>query len=192
MLNKKDLNEMKAEMANFDLNREKVIKKARDVIKLSKKIIYSIHRNNIDEGLIKEIKKEKEELEKYIKKNKGLYYEGSFKVAIQEYVEAMLYYGFVKSKKVFSRKELEVQSYYYLLGLCDLSGELVRRAIHSATAGKYKDVEVIRNLVDDIYGTLLEFNIRENELRKKFDSIKYDIKKLDDLNYDLKVKRKVK
>ncbi len=183
---------MKAEMANFDLNREKVIKKARDVIKLSKKIIYSIHRNNIDEGLIKEIKKEKEELEKYIKKNKGLYYEGSFKVAIQEYVEAMLYYGFVKSKKVFSRKELEVQSYYYLLGLCDLSGELVRRAIHSATAGKYKDVEVIRNLVDDIYGTLLEFNIRENELRKKFDSIKYDIKKLDDLNYDLKVKRKVK
>ena len=183
---------MKAEMANFDLNREKVIKKARDVIKLSKKIIYSIHRNNIDEGLIKEIKKEKEELEKYIKKNKGLYYEGSFKVAIQEYVEAMLYYGFVKSKKVFSRKELEVQSYYYLLGLCDLSGELVRRSIHSATAGKYKDVEVIRNLVDDIYGTLLEFNIRENELRKKFDSIKYDIKKLDDLNYDLKVKRKVK
>lgn len=190
MINTNDLEKLRKEIIDYDTDREKLIKKSRDVLKLSKQIIYSVHRNELKEAskLIKEIEKEKEKLKEIAKHSWSLLSEGSYKIAIQEYVEALLYYGFLKEGRLLEKEELKVKGTHYLLGLCDLTGELVRKAVFLAGKGKVDEVIKIKNLVDGIYGELLKFDFREQEIRRKFDSIKYDLRKLEDLVLDLKLK----
>lgn len=184
---------MQKELAAYDSQRELLIKKSRDVLKLSKQIIYAVHRSELKqaESLIKEIEKELSALNKITQHSTFLLSEGSYKIAVQEYVEALLYFHVVKNKTLPTHKQLKVTSTHYLLGLCDLTGEIVRKAVY--LAGKDRSAEVIqyKDLVDQIYGELLKFDFREPELRRKFDSIKYDLKKLEDLVLDLKLKGKL-
>ena len=48
----------------------------------------------------------------------------------------------------------------------------------------------IRDFVEELYGEMLKFNFRNGELRRKFDGIKYDLKKLEDLVLDLTLKQR--
>ena len=171
----------------YDQQREELIKKSRDVLKLSKQLIYAVHRDEISVAsqLLKKIEKEKKKLESIAKLNQKLSYEGSYKVAIQEYVEAVLYYNFVKNGKLI---DLGVLPEHFILGLADLPGELVRKAVFLAGKGKVDEVIIIKDLVDELYGELLKFDFREQGLRRKFDSMKYDLRKLEDLVLDLKLK----
>jgi len=100
MLNKKDFSEMRSEFDSFDNNRESTIKKSRDILKLSKQIIYATHRDDLTEAakLVKKIQSEKKKAEDIVSKNSKLESIGAYRVAIGEYVEAMLYYGFIKRK----------------------------------------------------------------------------------------------
>ncbi len=175
------------EIKDYDTEREKLIKKSRDILKLSKQIIYAVHRDEISAAakLIKQIESEKKQLEDIAKHSKKMAYEGSFKIAVQEYVEAILYYYFVKTGKLI---DLNVLAEHYILGLADLPGELVRKAVFLAGKGQVEKVVKIKDEVDNIYGELLKFDFRDNEIRRKVDSIKYDLKKLEDLVLDLKIK----
>lgn len=192
MINKQDFNEMKREFQEFDEQREEVIKKSRDVLKLSKQVIYAVHRDDIKdaEALVKEMQKQLKLLNEYVRKNQKMYHQGSYKVAIQEYVEAMLYYQYAKERTLMTRSELNVETDYYLLGLCDLSGELVRKAVAAASKEKYKEPFIIKEFLTEIYEELLKFDIRDGELRGKFDSIKYDLKKLEDVCFELRIREK--
>lgn len=193
MLDEKDFAEMVEEYSKSDSVREDLIKLSRDIIKLSKKIIYNTHRNDLDkaEENSKEIKELIAKFKVTAEKSPELLYSGSFRTAVQEFVEAVAYLSFVKDKKIPSRKELDVPAEGYLLGLCDLTGELVRNAIISATNEKYKEVKETHALVEEIFNSLMQFDFRNSELRKKFDNIKYDLKKLEDLVLQLKLKDKI-
>lgn len=193
MINKHDFQDMLNEFQEHDAMRENLIKKSRDVLKLTKQVIYAVHRDDLTDAgaFVREMQKQLGLLNEYVKKNQKMYHEGSYKVAVQEYVEAMLYYHFVRDNRLMARDELGVETDYYLLGVCDLSGELVRRAIASASKGKYKEAFVIKDMLDRLYEELLKFDIRESELRRKFDSIKYDINKMEELCFELKLKEKV-
>lgn len=190
MINKKEFLKLSQEIKRYDQEREKLIKKSRDILKLSKQIIYAIHRDNLKEAkqLITKIESEKKKAENITKFNSGLLYEGSYRVSIQEYVEALLYYYFVKEGRLVNSGEINVTADHYVLGLCDLTGEFVRRAVFLAGKGKTEKVVKIRDVVDEIYGELLNFDFREPNIRKKFDSIKYDLKKLEDLVLNLRLR----
>ena len=174
---------------NYDSERELLIKKSRDVLKLSKQIIYAVHRDEIAEAakLIIQIEKEKITLDKMSKHSNKMSCEGSYKVAIQEYVEAILYFNFVKSGKLI---DLKVSPEHFVLGIADLPGELVRKAVYLAGKGEVDKVIKIKDEVDKLYGQLLKFDFRDNEIRRKVDGIKYDLRKLEDLVLDLKLKKR--
>ena len=190
MLNIKEFQSMKSDIQKFDSIRELLIKKSRDVLKLSKQIIYAVHRSDIvtADKFVKHINKELKDLNSYVKKNPKMYHQGSYKVAIQEYVEALLFYGYVKENKIYTKDELKVDTDYYLLGLADISGELVRKAILDATNKNPHTALQSKELLSEIYAWLLQFEIRDGDLRKKFDSIKYDLRKLEDLCFQLALK----
>lgn len=175
------------EIQDYDSERERLIKKSRDVLKLSKQIIYAVHRDEISTALklVQQIESEKKDLIDITKHSKKLIFEGSYKVAIQEYVEAILYYNFVKNGKLI---DLKVRAELFVLGLADLPGELVRKAVFLAGKGKVDKVIKIKEEVDYIYGELLKFDFRDNEIRRKVDAVKYDLRKLEDLVLDLKLK----
>ncbi len=182
-----NFSKLQKELHDYDSEREKLIKKSRDVLKLSKLIIYAVHRDELENAtkLIKEIEQERKELEKIATHDAKMAYEGSYKIAIQEYVEAILYYEFVKTGKI---PELKVIAEHFLLGLCDLPGELNRRAVFLAGKGEVEKVTKIKDQVDYIYGELLKFDFRDNEIRRKVDAVKYELRKLEDLVLDLKLK----
>ncbi len=193
MINKKDFTEMQKDVLAHDAFREKLIRKSRDVVHISKQIIYAVHRLDMKNAskYVVDIKKSIADLRKIAGENIKLLNSGSYKVAMQEFVEAMCYFEIVKNKKLPTHKNLRVETDHYLLGLCDLTGELVRRAIQAATKDDFKTPIVLKDFVDQLFGEFLRFDFRNNELRKKFDGMKYDLKKLEDLVYNLKINNKI-
>ncbi|MBN2367807.1 hypothetical protein JXC34_02220 [Candidatus Woesearchaeota archaeon] len=49
----------------------------------------------------------------------------------------------------------------------------------------------IKKFVETIYNEFLEFELRNGELRKKSDSIKYNLKKIEEILYELKLREKI-
>ncbi|MDP3734338.1 MAG: hypothetical protein Q8R37_03845 [Nanoarchaeota archaeon] len=180
--------QLRTGIQDYDNERERLIKKSRDVLKLSKQIIYAVHRDELKQAalLIKQIEKERKELDTIARHSHKMVYEGSYKVAIQEYVEAVLYYHFIKTGELIDLPAIAEQ---FILGLADLPGELVRKAVFLAGKGEFDKVVMIKDQVDLIYGEMLKFDFRDNEIRRKVDGIKYDLRKLEDLVLDLKLRK---
>ena len=173
-------------MHSIDLKREEVIQLSREIISVSKQIIYAAQRNDLKEAesAIKNIKDKVRKLKKI-----NISTDTSINsVAFQEYVEAIAFYEFVKNKKIPTKKELDVSAEDYLSGLCDLTGELGRKAIYDVIHKKVDEAEKIKDLVHEIYGEFLKLNLRNGELRKKSDSIKWNLKKLEEVMYDVSMK----
>ena len=186
MLDKNEFNKIRNEMHGLDLKREEVIETSRKIINISKQIIYAVQRNDMQEAsnILKNIKTKIKKL----KKIKIPLDTNINSVAFQEYVEAIAFYEFVKNKKVPTRAKLGVSAEDYLMGLCDLTGELVRKAIYDVIHKKFDEAETIKELVHDIYGEFLKLHLRNGELRKKSDSIKWNLKKLEEVMYDISMK----
>lgn len=174
---------LQKEIKTYDDQREELIKKSRDVLKLSKLVIYAVHRGNNAAPLVEQIEKEKRALDLIAKHSHKMLCEGSYKIAVQEYVEALLYYNFVKSGDLI---DIKVQAEHFVLGLADLPGELVRKAVFLAGKGEIDKVIKIKDTVDLIYGELLKCDFRDNEVRRKVDAVKYELRKLEDLVLDLR------
>ncbi len=186
MLNKSEFTKIRQGMHRIDSRRESIIQLSRDIISLSKQVIYAAQRNDLKEAVsaIKAIKGKIKKL-RQVNINTDTNINS---VAFQEYVEAICFYEFVKNKRIPTRAELKVTAEDYLSGLCDLTGELVRKAIYDVIHKKFDEAQKIKELVHDIYGEFLKLNLRNGELRKKSDSIKWNLKKLEEVMYDISMK----
>lgn len=55
----------------------------------------------------------------------------------------------------------------------------MRYAVVKATARDADEVERCRSMVEAISGELIQFDFRNGPLRKKYDSVKYNLRKLE-------------
>lgn len=190
MINKKDFEKLIREISSYDAQRELLIKKSRDVLKLSKQLIYSLHRNNLKEAesIAKKLQKEKNDLDKLTLNHKGMDFEGSYSEALQEFAEALCYYDYIKNRKIPNNHEIKVSAEDYLAGISDLTGELTRKAVIMAIAKNFDGVEEIKKVVEEIHELFLKMNLRNSNLRKKADSIKWNLRKLEDVMYDVRMR----
>lgn len=188
-----NLDNLRKIMEKSDEIREQIIRDSRKLIMASKTAIYSIHRDEFEqaEKTLNKMKVDVAELRKKVIKEPKLQFEGIFRVAIQEYVEALSLFEFIRHGKILPYNEEFADVEVYLMGLCDLSGELVRKAINSSIKEKYSIAVNIRNLLEEMYTELSKFDFKNGEVRRKYDGIKYDLKKLDDLVFELKMKGKI-
>jgi predicted translin family RNA/ssDNA-binding protein len=192
MFDKEMFAKMRTEFEEYDKSRESIIKTSRDVLKLSKSAIYSLQRGDFeaaDTSLTeaKQIIVKLNELCKCCGTNVGAYNE-----AMEEFVEASCLAGFLKNKTIPTANELGVESITYLLGLCDVVGELVRKAINASISENYDLAVDIHKFVTEIYSELMLFDFPNSNLRRKYDSIKYGVEKLENLMLELKLKDKLK
>ena len=187
MLNKSEFDKIRKEMHKVDERREEIIQASRDIINISKQIIYATQRNDMEDAAsaINKIKDKVKNLRK-ININTDTNINS---VAFQEYVEAIAFYEFVKNKRIPAKSTLGVNAEDYLSGLCDLTGELVRKAIFNVIHKKFDEAAQIKELVHEIYGEFLKLHLRNGELRKKSDSIKWNLKKLEEVMYDISMKK---
>jgi predicted translin family RNA/ssDNA-binding protein len=178
---------LKAEMEDYDSRRDKIIKESRDITKLSKQAIYSLHREDAKSAKTQLAEAEKiiAKLLKEIKEDPSLRY-GSFSGGLEEYAEAKAFLQFLEKGTLVTCKELKVVSAEeYLGGLSDLTGELMRYAVLRATKKDKAAVTKVRDLVDAIFGQFVLFDFRNSDLRKKYDSIKYNLQKVENVLYDM-------
>lgn len=184
MINTKDVKDMETYIKQEDSLREELIIKSRAVLKDSKSAIYSIHRQELVEAkkLIESAALILKDLDKILKKYPHLKY--SADNAYEEYCEACLFYGFVHGK-VPNAKSLNVDPIIYLQALSDFTGELARKAVIDATAKKSKEVQRIRDMIDEVFGIMIRFDLRNGDLRKKADAIKWNLNKVEELLHSL-------
>ncbi|KAK0613401.1 Translin [Immersiella caudata] len=76
----------------------------------------------------------------------------------------------------------------YLLGLVNIVDELARLAMNSVTLGDTEMAVKISGFVKDLHAGFQVLNLKNDILRKRVDSIKYSVKKVEDVVYDLSLR----
>lgn len=79
----------------------------------------------------------------------------------------------------------------YLQSLITLIEELSRLAINSVTLGDYQRPLQISQFVKDLHAGFQILNLKNDSLRRRSDSIKYNVKKIEDIVYDLSLRNLV-
>ncbi|XP_070536107.1 translin-like [Ptychodera flava] len=76
----------------------------------------------------------------------------------------------------------------YLMGQLNLASELSRLAVNSVTAGDYGRPSRIAAFVAELDSGFRLLNLKNDSLRKRFDALKYDMKKVEEVVYDLSIR----
>ncbi|KAJ8925570.1 hypothetical protein NQ315_009410 [Exocentrus adspersus] len=76
----------------------------------------------------------------------------------------------------------------YLMGLLNLASELARYAVNSVTYGDYERPLQISKFVAELNAGFRLLNLKNDSLRKRFDALKYDVKKIEEVVYDLSIR----
>lgn len=77
----------------------------------------------------------------------------------------------------------------YLIGLLQLATELSRFATNAVTLGDYERPMQISRFLADLNAGFRILNLKNDGLRKRFDVLKYDIKKIEEIVYDISIRR---
>ena len=80
----------------------------------------------------------------------------------------------------------------YLGGVIQLSNELSRFTVNCVTNGDFQRPVNISSFLQEVLEGFRLLNLKNDNLRKKFDSIKYDMKKVEEVVYDLSIRGLVK
>ncbi|PHJ23200.1 translin family protein [Cystoisospora suis] len=191
-----DFDRMIAEYGQEDEKREEVIKRSRDVLKLSKQAIYALHRGDTSTA-----KKHLDRSEKCIKSDlmpitqqfPALRFVGIYVGALEEWAEASIFFSFIATRRLPRFQDLKsiLRVEEYLGGLMDFTGELNRFAVLRATEHDVTTVSLCQEFVNRIHEKMLCLDLRNSPLRRKYDSLKYTEKKLESLSYELSMSRKL-
>ena len=181
---------LKKEYDHYYLSRQKIIGVANDALANSKQAIFALHRDDLKgaEKLLLTAEKKLSSLRKYFNQNLFLEDEGAYRAAIEEYAEAKLFWQVLTKGKIDFIKNVNLYFAGYLGGLCDLTGELLRKIILLATAEKFKEAQRLKEIIADIIAQMIKFNLT-GYLRNKFDAAKHNLRKAEEILYDVKMRQ---
>ncbi|KAK6513314.1 hypothetical protein TWF281_004951 [Arthrobotrys megalospora] len=77
----------------------------------------------------------------------------------------------------------------YLHSLISMIEELTRLAVNSVTLGDYQRPMLISRFVKDLHAGFQLLNLKNDSLRRRGDGIKYNVKKVEDVVYDLALRK---
>jgi len=164
-----------------DKVREQALKTSREIIIGCRKAIQLIHQESIKDAN-KNIKNASVKLQKLYNITEGhpdLYHAGFVENAAQELVEAYCFFNVMKGKDLPDPDEIKTTYSSYLLGLCDLVGELRRTSLDSIRGGKPKKADNYLDMMEDIYNVIIRFDYPSGliPIKKKQDMVRGLIEK---------------
>jgi len=189
--------QIKLRYDRFDAMREQVLKRARDVIKSAKNAVYGLQRADFRkaDSDLRQCAKDANTIYKDIVSEAPVLRGGLFSAALEEMCEALAYRAFRKDRRLLSREELQAKSGLdftitiseYLGGLMDLTGEVTRLAIRSASRGRdaTQDVEACLACVDAVYTGAQALPVLPPGLGKKMGALKGALSKIEGALYEL-------
>jgi len=112
---------------------------------------------------------------------------GSFRAALEEFMEAELFRQFLYKEKLGEPKGLTADFESYLGGLTDVVGEVLRYAVKQATKRQFVEVRRSQEFVDSVMAELMEYDFT-GYLRTKFDQAKQARRKLEEVAYEVSLR----
>ncbi len=189
MIQKAFFRSLRRRYAGYALERRETIKISSDVLTDAKQAIFAFHRGDLTEGerLLGHAKKLLALLAKRFTRTTGLSDEGSYRAALEEYAEARIFHDFLRGKKIGPVDAPAIDEDAYLGGVLDFTGEAVRHAVKAATACDLAEVRRAHEAVEAVVAELIQMNIT-GSLRSKYDQMKTNLRKLEEILYDLSLR----
>ncbi len=181
---------LKKKYSAYNSERQELIKVSSDALTSAKEAIFAFHRGGMEEGSTR-LRSCIQFLGKAALKFKAipeLSSEGSYRAALEEFVEASLFEKFLQKKQIGEVKAPGLDEDVYLGGLFDMTGELVRYAVLKATERNYKEMERAYDVLKTVSGEIISMNIT-GALRSKYDQLKQSVRKMEEIRYDLSLRK---
>lgn len=193
---------------------ERIVKSSRDVTIQSKRVIFLLHRG-LDEktrpGILKEAEGKFQSIKKLFKsvalelRDEDPYqFIRAYSPGLQEFIEAYSFWYFLKhgslvlldevcrelvfEKEPDEKVALKVPPVEYVLGIADLTGELMRLAINSVGKGSLKAPLQICQLLRSIHEAFITFGNRGKGLSKKLEVMTSSLKKVENTCYTIHIR----
>lgn len=190
MLEKKLFKKLKAEHDIYAHERGIVIQSSREILKSAKRAIFALHRGDekAADVFLHHVEKDITALQKHLARDERLQFEGSYQAALEEYVEARTFRDYLATGSIKGITIVPIAFESYIAGLADVTGELVRQAVLLATKSEPQKIEAFHQTISDIVEQFLDVDLT-SKLRQKFDEAKRNLKSMEQILYDLSVKR---
>jgi len=188
-ISKTDADRMRAKLQEESDARDEIIAATRALTKEAKLIIYAVHRDEHDQAA-KRLEKLKTQIT-WLTRKVAVHptFSSNASGAFEEYAEAACFHALMSQVPLPTSVGLNISTESYLLGLCDLTGELMREAVAAGTRQDTAEVKRLRAATEAIFGMFLQFDLRNGELRKKADAIKWNLLKIEQVLYDLNMRQ---
>ncbi|GAB2280161.1 hypothetical protein Dimus_014798 [Dionaea muscipula] len=201
---------------NLNDKRERVVKASRDITMNSKKVIFQVHRigkSNKDEVLEKAEKDleavRSQYVSRLVKELQGTDFwklRRAYTPGVQEYIEAATFCKFCRTGTLLNLDEInasllplsdpsnepfQINILDYLLGLADLTGELMRLAIGRISDGELEFAKKICSFVRDIHRelTLLVPDMDDShDMKTKMDTMLQSVLKIENACFSVHVR----
>ena len=121
--------------------REDMLRRSREVLKLSARTIAAMHRGAFVDGDVLHIRDIAHEIRDSLADHKDMWHSGALEGALQEAAEAAIVHSMLKGEPLPHPDDLAVTHPAYLLGLCDAVGELRRFVLTALKEGRYDEAE---------------------------------------------------
>jgi len=189
-LNQKFTKKISADYAGAQKMRSAVIGASNEALGLAKQAIFAFHRDDKKAalGLLVQVEKILADLGKKFA-GEDFEAQGAYSAALEEYVEAKEFGRFVLGEEIGPIKEVGVGTVSYLGGICDVTGEILRKQIAYATARQEKEVVRAKEAIAEIMSWLISMNL-SGYLRTKFDQAKQAMRKSEEILYEFKLRNK--
>lgn len=170
--------------------RHQLIGRSNSALRKSKQAIFHLHRGSVKKAraTLDAVKKEFQNIEKtMLKKHPSLKQQGAYLAALEEFVEAELFYQALKSGKLTEIKGVYIPAEQYIGGISDMTGELTRQSVLKASEKKFNEVQKFAEIVESVVGALIEFDLT-GSLRQKYDDAKRNLKRIESVLYDISLR----
>ena len=145
--------EIDAMLSRREELRDELIKRGRDIIKLSGWAINAIHRGSLEEAKkhIEEMDRAAREFIEKARNDMFLWHSGFTNNVLSEYTEAKAFYSLVTEARLPTPQELGVPEVAYLQGIGDTLGELRRLALDLMRTGDLASAERLLDAMETLY-----------------------------------------
>ena len=191
---------------------ERLVKCSRDVTIASKRIIFLLQRvagkddtehiqKEADEKFL-EVKELLKMMASELEGEDPFLFNRAFSPGLQEYIEALSFSHFLKHKTLISfeqvkasfefsnegGKDLVLNPFDYILGVADLTGELMRLCINSAATGDRNTPFEVCSFLRKVHDAFVSFGNVSKDVASKVRVLKTSMNKVEAACYTLKVR----
>ncbi len=184
------------EFDSYEKRRDEIIRLSRDVLRNSKNVIFLCHEGKVHEAkklvhrLIDVVKKAEAKYIKPLASSRqpfDLYSEGSWCAGVEEFLEGWFMFHFMEKKKLVAPTGIHPPASVYVGALSDFTGEILRLAVLRASEKDVSAVERFRHVIAEVIAFLTPLHMT-GQGRMKFDAAKRNLKRIEEILYEVKIR----